>query len=432
MKETLHIYTRVSTMAQQEDGTSLDSQKKMGIQKAEAIGLGYKVWNEGGASSKYENLENRPVLLNLLSEIKAGNVKHLWVYNNDRLSRNEITAQTIRMALQKNGVTLYTQDGKFDLNNPQDKLIKTIFDGLAQFDNALRTERTRIGKLNRVKEGRWMGGPAPYGYKIENKKLVLCPEESTWIKKIYEWYSAGKSTEWIKSELDKNGILSRRKKLWSLGSIRKILHNTHPIGHYTYTDSKTEETIKCECPPIISKALWGQCEQRRQKINERKSQINRTKRFYLLRDLLYCGHCGKHMSGRIREVKNEYLYYCPHREREWVKSAPKPHEKWKRNNGCDMNRSLNITATDNLIKKEIGTEIFFSKIVEKYEELYGSGSKSKEEDSSKKDITTLKNRKKKFEQELETTIKNLVELETKKLLQIEDERVVEGVIKRLK
>jgi len=44
-------------------------------------------------------LENRPVLMKLLSEVESGSVKHLFVFNNDRLSRNEITQQTIRIAL---------------------------------------------------------------------------------------------------------------------------------------------------------------------------------------------------------------------------------------------------------------------------------------------------------------------------------------------
>ena len=431
MKETLHIYTRVSTMTQQEEGTSLTTQKELGIKRAETLGFEHKIWNEGGASSNYENFENRPVLLELLSEINAGKIHHLWVYNNDRLSRNDITAQTIRIALQKNGVTLYTKDGAYDLNNPHDKMVKGMFDLLAQYDNALRSERTRIGKLNRVKEGRWMGGPAPFGYKIEDKVLTLCQEESGWVRNIYEWYAAGQSIEWIKSELDKNGVLSRRGKLWSQGSVRQILQNTHPLGYYTYTDSKTEEFVECKCPTIVSKTLWDQCQKRRQVINERKGQINRTKRFYLLRDLLYCGHCGKHMAGRIKESKNEYLYYCPHREREWGKSAPANDEKWKRNKGCDMSSSLNINATNHLVLKEIGSSIFLAKIRKQVYEIYHNHMTANNGDSIDSDISLLKKRRKKLEKELEGAIDNVADLRAEKLLKREDERVVDGVIDRM-
>ena len=68
MNEILHIYTRVSSTAQEEDGTSLDNQKNLGIKKSEILGMSYKVWDEGGQSSFHDDLDNRPVLVELLTE----------------------------------------------------------------------------------------------------------------------------------------------------------------------------------------------------------------------------------------------------------------------------------------------------------------------------------------------------------------------------
>ena len=39
MKETLHIYTRVSTLSQKDEGTSLDEQKRLGKEKAKELGM---------------------------------------------------------------------------------------------------------------------------------------------------------------------------------------------------------------------------------------------------------------------------------------------------------------------------------------------------------------------------------------------------------
>lgn len=432
-KNVLHIYTRVSTQAQQDEGTSLESQKELGIQKAKELGFSYKVWNEGGASSNHEDLHNRPILIALLSEIENGKVSHLWVYNNDRLSRNEITAQTIRVALQKNSVTLYTQNGKYDLNNPHDKFIKTVMDGIAQYDNTLRAERTRLGKVNRIKQGFWMGGPPPFGYIIENKKLVLEPEESKWVARIYEWYSKNKSTEWIKSELDKSGIDTRRKRgSWSLGSIQKILQNTHPTGHYNYLDSKTDEVVRCSCPPIIGKALWNTCQKKRKEAFARRGQNNRTKRFYLLRNLMYCGHCGSPMSGRIKEDKNEYLYYCPRKERAWVKSAPKGNDKWKRGTGCSMTRSLNIHATDNLVTNEVAKILLNPKRInaflkERQKALQGNESGDDEAIELKK----LQNKQNRLAKEIDNVINNIADVEAAKILGKQDKRISEKILKNL-
>ena len=51
MKDTLHIYTRVSTGVQEEKGTSLSSQKDGGISYSKRHGFKHKVWNEGSQSS---------------------------------------------------------------------------------------------------------------------------------------------------------------------------------------------------------------------------------------------------------------------------------------------------------------------------------------------------------------------------------------------
>ena len=430
MSETLHIYTRVSSIAQQEEGTSLETQRELGIKKAEKFGFEHRIWNEGGASSNYEDFENRPVLLDLLSEIKKGQVKHLWVYDNDRLSRNEFMAQTIRATLKKHSVTLYTDSGKFDLNNPHDNFIKTILDGVAQLDNTQRAERTRMGKLKRVQQGYWMGGPAPFGYKIQNKKLIRDDFESGWVEKIYQWYAIGKSVEWIKSELDKNGVYPRRQKnLWSLGSIQKILQNTHPSGHYSYRDSKTGEAVKVKCPAIVSKNLWNQCQEKRRHILDRKGQKNRTKKFYLLRDLMYCGHCGGRMAGRIKESKNEQLYYCPHRERAWKIKSPDKHEKYARDKGCGLKRSLNIKKTDDLIMKEIGSNVFLQKIMmETYNHFSGQG-RVNENDHT--EIEGLKLKKRKLEKELDHATNVFSEIKTKELMGIDNKQAFEKTINRV-
>ncbi len=43
INKTLHIYTRVSTTVQAEQGTSLESQRELGIEKANKLGYEFKV-----------------------------------------------------------------------------------------------------------------------------------------------------------------------------------------------------------------------------------------------------------------------------------------------------------------------------------------------------------------------------------------------------
>ena len=431
MKETLHIYTRVSTRVQDDEGTSLTTQKELGITKSKDLKMKHKVWNEGAASSHHEDLLNRPVLANLLLDIEQGNIKHLFVFNNDRLSRNEDTQFVIKSALRKNDVVLYTKDGQFDLNNPQDKLFKSLLDSVAEYDNALRAERSRLGKLNKVRQGFWYGAPPPYGYEILEGKLKPHPVESKWVKKMFGWFYDGKSITEIKSQLDQNGVIARRGGLFNTGSINVLLQNTHHIGHYTWTDKKSGETITCSYPAIVDETVWNEVQRRREQIYARKGQNNRTKRFYLLRNLMFCGECGSQMSGRIHDARNEKVYFCPQKTRNWKNGAIPKDQKWKRgkvgNHGCDMTRSLNIPITDRFVWDLVMDTVSNSSTLKegfKDEVLKSKFSGDAENARELKNLKTKSNRLKKDLQQIQSSIATN---ETNKLLQEYDEEIYAGI-----
>lgn len=347
---TLHIYTRVSTTTQAESGTSLKTQLELGTEKANQLGFFIRHWAEGGKSSHHEDMANREQLYNLFTAIKEGNVKHLWVYDQSRISRNDKVASIFRYECNKQGVTLYTNGGVFDLSNPQDSFLKSILDTMAVFENAQRAERTRLGKWNRVDDGLWHGGVPPFGYTIKNKKLAIEPKEARWVRRIFTEAKKGTSVKEIKSLLDSYGVPTRHGKgSWSLGSIQAILNHTCYKGFYIYTDSKTEKFLTVQCDGIVDTDTWDSIHNARKQSISRRSQKNAThKHFYLLRDLMYCGHCERQISGRIKPSKNEAMYYCPNKERDWVKNGGTT-EPWQRGRGCGFERSMNLPQTDALV-----------------------------------------------------------------------------------
>ena len=346
--ETLHIYTRVSTERQKTDGTSLETQLELGTKRSQDLHFMLKHWNEGGASSHHESLDARPVLSELLSEINAEQIKHLWVYDQSRLSRNDFVASAIRYACQKHGVTLYTKDGVFDLSNPSDMLLKQIMDAMAGHENSVRMERSRLGKLNKVRMGLWHGGPPPYGYTIVDRKLAVIENESKWVKRIFKEIIKKTSIAKIKLLLEENGALPRRKGIWNLGSINALIANTHYDGFYQYTDKKSAQTVKVDCPRVIDNLTWVSAQQVRASSAKRQLQKNATtKHFYLLRDFLYCGHCGRAISGRKTNGAVS-LYYCPNKESEWRKNGGSK-TPWQRGTGCGFTRSMNIEQTEKVV-----------------------------------------------------------------------------------
>lgn len=321
-EKELHIYTRVSTRAQEIDGTSLDTQKKLGTQVATKLKLKPVLMNEGGKSSNHEDIDKRPVLQKLLLGIEEGTVKHLYSYNIDRLSRNDHVQFQIRTQMSKNEVLFYSgsDTSPIDLNNPQDKLFFQIHSAISEYDNSVRTARSRLGKIEQVKKGLWHGGPPPFGYTIKDKHLIEEKNEAKWVRKIYERYSTGDSVHSIRQHLFQNNVITRRGKAsFSSKSIENILHqNTHYQGFYIVT-MEGEEPVRVPCPPIVDRPLVKKVQQQQKKRaytnGGQRTKESRTKRTTLLREVLICGHCYGRYGATVRPDKHIQNYYCLHHSR---------------------------------------------------------------------------------------------------------------------
>ena len=222
LKEKLHCYFRVSS-AVQEKGASLEVQEKIGRKISKDKGLVFVPYPEGSASSNSETLEKRPQLQKLLLKIRDGEVKHIFAWDMDRLSRNKRVSSLVLMEMEDAGVTFYTDNGIVDTSVRDDMLMLEIKSLFASHDNALRTARMKQSKLYRIKkDGIWDGGQLPYGYTTENKMLIPHKEESKWVKKMFKWYYDGKQIIWIKQKLDQNQVIARRGGLFSTGSIMRL------------------------------------------------------------------------------------------------------------------------------------------------------------------------------------------------------------------
>lgn len=367
MNESLHIYLRVSTETQITDGFGLDNQKDLGNKVSERMGLKPIIFDEGHSSSHLDTIDHRPKLRELLLKIEDGEVENLWVYSMDRLSRNDVVSFQIRQTLKKNKVRLYVGNSNdYNLDNPNDKLMFTIMEGFSEFDNSIRTERLRRGRLEKVRNGGWRGGPPPYGFQNKNGYLVSHSDEKRWVKKIYTEYSKGSSLYQIKHLLMKNGILSRRGNVvWSEQSILKILENTHYEGYHFYTDKKLEETIRCECPKILPSNLVKGV---RKRLSDKKRTSNNNKFPTLLRSYLVCGQCGSKFGQLINEGQYKQHYFC-RGNTERHRTEVDPSKKICVGDDGSRNRSLRIDDTDdiiwNCIINVLGSSHLFKEIFKK-------------------------------------------------------------------
>ena len=119
MKEELHIYLRVSSETQMTDGFGIENQKELGLKVSKLKGMKPIIHNEGSQSSHSDSIDNRPILRDLLIQIEEGKVQNLWVYQMDRLSRNDVVSFQIRRKLIDHNVKLFVSDtNEYSLENP--------------------------------------------------------------------------------------------------------------------------------------------------------------------------------------------------------------------------------------------------------------------------------------------------------------------------
>ena len=343
-EKTLHIYTRVSTKVQSEDGTSLDTQKEIGIKRSEKLGMNYIIHNEGGKSSYKDDLTNRPMMRRLLDGMEKGIVKHLFVYNTDRLSRKRTTWYLIRLKIEKCKVKLYIgESSKVDVGDKLENLMMGILSEISQYDNETRRDRSRLGKIEKFKSGVYIHGTIPFGFDRENGILTKHQTETNILTDIFRRFNQGRSTKEIGDWLLSKKVRTPRGNLvWTSNQLRKMLSNRTYIGETHYNDKLSNRTYNGTCEKLIDDKLWYSVQKRLKETSRIEQQRRNLKHDYLLTSFLRCGVCGSLCRGKTNPKIYMNLYYCGGKENRWRdERVPK----------CDRirSKSVNVKKCDELV-----------------------------------------------------------------------------------
>ena len=176
----------------------------------------------------------------------------------------------------------------------------------AQFERELASERVKDKMLQRAQKGMWNGGIPPFGYKRENKKLVINKKEAEIVKLIYETYIETGSLFKVYDELKNRGIRNRNNKIFTKKAISDILRNIIYTGKIKY-DGKIYKGLH---KPIISEEIFKLA----QDIHKKRIKKFRLYKNYLFAGIIKCKECGytmtpsftnKHRKGELRR----YFYY---------------------------------------------------------------------------------------------------------------------------
>lgn len=182
------IYSRVSSKEQVEN-FSLSSQEKLCRDFATKQGWSVlKLFQEEGESARTTNRTQLSKMMEFCTK-NRGNLDAVLVYKVDRIARNSADHYAIRALLTRLGIVLRSVTEVID-ETATGKLTEGMFSLIAQFDNDQRSERTRAGLMERVRQGLWAWAP-PMGYKSSPTGMIVDHEKAPYVIQAFELYSTG-------------------------------------------------------------------------------------------------------------------------------------------------------------------------------------------------------------------------------------------------
>ena len=206
------VYARVST-AQQEDGTSLDTQVDACLELAES--RGYRVEQANILRDRGSGADaDRTGMVNLRSIVERGQIKWVVAYSPDRIARDPVHLLIFRDYLESMGVDLRFVHGPTG-DSPEDRLIEYMLGYVGQKERLEIIERTNRGKRRVAHEGRLPNGTGAglygYDYDKETKRRRINEYEAAVVRRVFDQCVAGKTAYAIASRTQRNGDQNQKK-----------------------------------------------------------------------------------------------------------------------------------------------------------------------------------------------------------------------------
>jgi len=362
------IYARVSTAGQEEEQTI---QTQISTLKDYAHDKGFIIVKEYKDDGWSGDILARPDLDQLRQDAKAKIWEAVLIYDPDRLARRYSYQELVMDELREAGIEVIFITVSAP-KNPEDKILHGVRGLFAEYERVKISERFRLGKVRKVKEGHILVSEPSYGYIYikgdrENRihgRYEINPEEARVAKMIFTWIGdEGLTIRAVVRRLQELGIKPRRSKrgVWNTSTLTTILRNKAYIGEAHWGSSyavvpknpikiekykkmrKSSRRIKPEeewiaskipVPAIIDRELFEMTREQLKR-NATFSKKNK-KNEYLLGGKILCS-CGIKRHGEGPQNGKHLYYRCSDR----IYGFPLPPK-------C-KERGINARITDKLV-----------------------------------------------------------------------------------
>lgn len=300
------VYARYSSSNQREE--SIEGQLRECRRYAEANG--FQVIKEYTDSAISGRSDARPAFQRMIREAESGSFSAVIVWKLDRFARNRHDAAVYRYELKKSGVKIYSVMEAIS-DGPEGIILEGLMESLAEYYSANLSENIKRGTYDSALK-RQVLGRCPLGYKKgPDGRYAVDPKTAPIVQRIFREYSEGRTMHEIREGLNADGLISSYGHSFSDNSFHFMLRNRKYIGVYEYKDILDPAGI----PAIVERDLFDRVQRLLggSEPRKRRHKAETVPVSYLLTTKLFCGHCGRPMTGesaRSRSGKVYYYYSC--------------------------------------------------------------------------------------------------------------------------
>jgi site-specific DNA recombinase len=311
------LYARKSSESEDRQVQSVDDQLRVLRDLARRERL--TVVAELTESRSAKDPGKRPVFLEMLERVEAGQADGLLCWSVNRLSRNPIDSGKLNWLLQQ-GVLKSIKTVDREYQSEDNVLLMAVESGVAT-QYILDLRKAVIRGMEFKAERGWYPGRPPQGYRInpETREIETFEPQFGMLRRAWELLLGGAYTvPEIHQELIRWGYSSSRKanspqQVPSLSNVYKLFDSPFYYGLFSFRGRLYPGKHR----PMVSKAEFDQT----QTIIHGPVRIQPQKHEFAFTGLMRCGSCGcmitaerklKHYKSTARTVFYEY-YRCTRR-----------------------------------------------------------------------------------------------------------------------
>lgn len=300
------LYIRVSTDEQAREGYSLEAQKDNLIKYAKENN--YKIidiYADEGISAR-KSYTKRKEFMRLIEDVKSNKIDIILFIKLDRWFRNVAEYHKIQEILEKYNVGWKATTENYDTTTANGRLYLNIRLAVAQDEADRTSERIKFVFEKKIQDGEYLSGKPTFGYKVENKHLVIDEEEAKVVRFVFETYLKLKS-----KRATVFATIKEFQRDFTYKVINCIFTNEKYIGKFRGNESY--------CDPIISKEVFETVQKtlKERRMRYSYSNSNKTNYNYIFSGIVRCPLCGACLTGNKSSKINKttgqkFKYYrCP-------------------------------------------------------------------------------------------------------------------------